>query len=159
MVEVRRRASMGSTACSGAPVRRGQGHDAYMGDGLLTRPRPSRQHGAQGLGLRARQGGTPRRPAVRWPPAQSVRRGARPAHGARGEDFKGPLGHAAPWEGARPRSTRGPEVEGGGRPWYGMRGAPARRRGGAPKFWRCSFRLDHFEHVFLPIFEQKCTKR
>jgi hypothetical protein len=37
-------------------------------------------------------------------------------------------------------------------------GAPARRRRDAARFQRNNFRLGYFEHVFLPIFELKCTK-
>jgi hypothetical protein len=37
-------------------------------------------------------------------------------------------------------------------------GAPARQRRDAARFRRICFILGHFEHVFLPIFEQKCTR-
>jgi hypothetical protein len=108
-LKIRRRASMESTACSGAPVRRGQGLDVYKGNDLLARPRPSRRHGAHGLGLRARQGVhtavTTGLTAVRLPGRARCTAGTQREEG---EDFKGPWdAQSLGMRGARtPRAAR-----------------------------------------------------
>jgi hypothetical protein len=110
--------------------------------------------GCAGLGRSARQGEARNRPAVQG--ATHDRRGV--SWRVPGGTSRGPSGHAALREGTWPRSARGPEAEVGGRPWRGTRGAPERRRRDAARFLRYSFSLGYFEHVFLPIIEQKCTK-
>jgi hypothetical protein len=145
-VEVRLRASMGSTACSGAPVRRKLGLDVYK----RRRPpgAPTTIKAARGPRprLTCATGGTPRRPAVRRRSVRLVGRGARPAHSVRkGEDFKGPwgarrLGGAQHGRLGQPGARADAVRRGAARSCAARRGS---RRVGVPMF----------DHVFPKNFE------
>jgi hypothetical protein len=82
-VDVRRRASMGSTACSGAPVRRGQGSTFIRETASWHALDHQGGTGPKASACVRDKGGTPRRPAVRRQSVRPVGRGARLGHSAR----------------------------------------------------------------------------